>query len=195
MMMVEHYKKCGYISRLSEKTPFVRGLRSWPNGLRRRRPICRHIRNDLNFCKSVGMPTPQSIQELNVFGHQKHVASRPGVWYVVFSPKNYWNFIKWKKATKLVMHPSDDGGTLWKKFEFIWRMSKKTPIGRGLRSYPNGLRRRRSIFRYIRNDLKFCKWVGMATPTVNPRIERIWTSKTCCVTSGVCYVVFSLKKL
>ena len=39
------------------------------------------------FASELVCPPTQSIQYLNVFGHQKHVVSRPGVWYVVFSPK------------------------------------------------------------------------------------------------------------
>ena len=65
-----------------------------------------------NFASELVWPPPHSIQELNVFEHQKHVVSRPGCAMWCFHRKNYRKFIKWDKATKLVMHPSDDGGTL-----------------------------------------------------------------------------------
>ena len=145
-----------------KKNSFRTGLYSYPNGLRRTRSIFCHLQNGLKFCKWVR--PPHSIQQFNVFGHQKHVASCPGsaIWYI--HHKNWRKFIEWQKATKLVMHTSYVGRTLWKKFGFIWRMSKKTSFGWGLCSYPNGLRRTRSIFCHLQNWLKFCKWVGMPTP-------------------------------
>ena len=52
LMMVEHYKKMWvHLKVVGKKTPFGQGLRSCRNVLRSRRPIFRHIRNDLNFCK------------------------------------------------------------------------------------------------------------------------------------------------
>ena len=40
-----------------------------------------------NFASELVCPPPHSIQELNVFGHQKHVASRPVSVLGVFTEK------------------------------------------------------------------------------------------------------------
>ena len=120
-----------HLKDVEKKLLFGQGLCSYPNGLRRTRSIFWHLQTGLKFCMWVSMPTPTRNPKIDRISIPRARCVTSGQCFRCFDQKNYKKFIKWQKATKLVMHPSHGGTTLLKKFGFIWRMSKKTRFRTG----------------------------------------------------------------
>ena len=80
------------------------------------------------------MPILGPTQDLNEFGHQTHVGSRPVIVFVAFHGENHKKFIRCRKIMKTCTHDDPGDAGVWKKFG-VHRLSQKRKRSTGLTSF------------------------------------------------------------
>ena len=87
-----------------------------------------------NFGRKWACPSEGPTQELNEFGHQTHVASRPVSVFGAFHGENHRKFIRCRKIMKTCRHDGPDDESVWKKLG-VHRLSKKRERSTRLSSF------------------------------------------------------------
>ena len=84
------------------------------------------------------MPIFGPTQDLNEFGHQTHVGSRPVIVFGAFHGENHKKFIRCQKIMKTCTHDGPGDAGVWKKFG-VHRLSQKRKRSTELTSFISDL--------------------------------------------------------
>ena len=106
------------------------------------------------------MPILGPTQDLNEFGHQTHVVSRPVIVFGAFHGENHKKFIRCPKIMKNCTHDDPGDAGVWKNFG-VHRLSQKRKCSTELTSF-------------ISDQCRLHRWYEVACMKCHPILVGSW---------------------